>query len=81
MERVLAELEVDYVEFKPLKDDDLRDVFDQISSKEKKPDRKIVGGRRRKDIADVIDEVLAEVGVSFELNGYHCVKTDYATLI
>ena len=77
MENMLKELEVDFIEFKPLNENEyaLIDILSQISSGTKKPDKNHSPSKGKRNIADIIDEVFFEVGISPELSGYICIKT------
>ena len=75
MEKMLLELDVDFVEFKPVAEKAINEILNQISSAAGKGVKKHIPRKRENDIADVMEDVLLEIGVSSQLFGYICVKT------
>ncbi|MCL2873652.1 MAG: response regulator [Defluviitaleaceae bacterium] len=75
MEKMLLELGVDFVEFKPLEYKNLNNILNKISSDIEKTEKRYITNTSKKDITDFIVETLAEMRMSQELLGYVCVKT------
>lgn len=76
MKEMLLELEVDFVEFKPLKDKRLNEILAQIEDDKHSVKRSVAVQKNIKEsVYDVIEDTLHEVGVSPELMGYVYMKT------
>jgi len=75
MKAMLQELEVDFIEFKPLNEDSLVSILDKISSDTERPKKNYARRINKRDLSDVMEDVLLEIGMSPELFGYVCVKT------
>jgi len=75
MQRTLLELDVDFVVFKPVKESRLNDVLGQIASDTERVKKSYVQRKIKRDIADIMEDTLREIGVAPELFGYVCIKT------
>jgi len=69
---MLGNVEVDFFGFKPIDDECLSSVLSQISANKSKVTKGFIPDRL---LADITDDVLAEIGVRPDLSGFLCIKT------
>ena len=76
VERMLFDLEVDFVQFKPVNEFLLKDVLDRISSDTERVKKSYHPYKNSKiDISDMMEDTLYEIGVKPQVFGYMCIKT------
>ena len=75
MSKMLLDLKVDFVEYKPLDNDSFSDILEQISKDTDRTIKDYTIRKEKRDLADVMEDVLHEVGAPPELIGYLHIKT------
>ena len=74
MEEMLVELEVDFIEYKPIEATTLNNVLDKISLDKVKTKENYASHKWKKIIADVVEDTLLEIGVEPKYLGFSYAK-------